>query len=172
MAWRFGFGWEAGMAILFTLFLVVIALIDFDTQMIHDDVVLPLLWIGLLMSVFDPPGSEVLFIPSSKAIVGAVIGYMSLWSVFWVFKLVTGKDGMGYGDFKLLAALGAWLGAEYLFTIIMMSAVVGSVVGILLIVIRGRDHQVPMPFGPFLAAAGWLTMLYGAQIKSLVPLPF
>ena len=172
VAWRFGFGWEAAMGILLTLFLVVITLIDFDHQLIPDSVVLPLLWIGLLMSVFEPVGATVLFIPSSKAIVGAVIGYLSLWSFYWLFKLVTGKEGMGYGDFKLLAALGAWLGAEYLFTIIMMSAVVGAVLGILLIVVRGRDRQVPMPFGPFLAAAGWLTMLFGPNIKNFLNLPF
>ena len=172
VAWRFGFGWEAAMGILLTLFLVVITLIDFDRQLIPDSVVLPLLWIGLSMSVFQPPGSEVLFISSREAIIGAVIGYLSLWTFYWLFKLATGKEGMGYGDFKLLAALGAWLGADYLFTIIIMSAVVGATLGILLIVLRGRDRQVPMPFGPFLATAGWITMLYGDAIKSFFNLPF
>jgi leader peptidase (prepilin peptidase)/N-methyltransferase len=172
VAWHFGFGWEALMGVVLTLFLMVIALIDFDTQYIPDSVVLPLLWIGLTMSLFEPAGSEVLFLSSRDAIIGAAIGYLSLWSFYWLFKLVTGKEGMGYGDFKLLAALGAWLGAQYLFTIIIMSAVVGAVLGILLIVIRGRDRQVPMPFGPFLAAAGWITMLYGDAIKSFFNLRF
>jgi leader peptidase (prepilin peptidase)/N-methyltransferase len=129
---------------------------------------LPLLWIGLGMSVFNPlPGSETLFIASGDAIIGAIAGYLSLWTVYQLFKLATGKEGMGYGDFKLLAALGAWLGWQALPVIILMSAIVGAVVGISLIVFRGRDRQIPMPFGPFLAAAGWITMLWGEQIKNL-----
>jgi leader peptidase (prepilin peptidase)/N-methyltransferase len=173
VAWRFGFGWEAGMAIILTMCLVVISLIDFDTQFIPDSIVLPLLWAGLLMSLFYPqPGAEVLFIPSADAIIGAALGYLSLWSFYWLFKIVTGKEGMGYGDFKLLGALGAWLGYQSLFTIIMMSAVVGAVLGIALIVVRGRDRQVPMPFGPFLASAGWLVMMFGDTIKSVLNLPF
>ena len=128
---------------------------------------------GSTMSLFSPvEGSQVLFISPHDAIIGAMAGYLSLWSVYWLFKLVTGKEGMGHGDFKLLAALGAWLGYQNLFTIIMMSAVVGAIVGLALIVFRGRDHQVPMPFGPFLAAAGWVTMLYGNSIQRLLGLPF
>ena len=173
VAWRFGFGWEAIMSIVLTLMLVPITMIDFDHQLIPDSIVLPLLWIGLGMSLFHPlPGSEVLFISSREAIIGAIAGYLTLWSFYWAFKLITGKDGMGYGDFKLLAALGAWLGYQYLFTIIIMSAVVGATLGIALIVFRGRDRQVPMPFGPFLAAAGWITMLYGDAIKTFFKLPF
>ncbi len=173
VAWRFGFGWEAIMGIVLTLFLVVITMIDYDHQLIPDSVVLPLVWIGLLMTLFHPmPGADVLFIPSRDAIIGAVAGYLSLWSFYWLFKLVTGKEGMGYGDFKLLAALGAWLGYQYLFTIIMMSAIVGAVLGIGLIVLRGRDSQLPLPFGPFLAAAGWLVMLFGEQIQGVLRLPF
>jgi leader peptidase (prepilin peptidase)/N-methyltransferase len=126
------------------------------------------MWIGLGMSVFNPlAGSETLFISSGDAIIGAIAGYLSLWSVYQLFKLVTGKEGMGYGDFKLLAALGAWLGWQALPVIILLSAIVGAVVGITLIVFRGRDRQIPMPFGPFLAAAGWITMLWGEQIKNL-----
>ena len=173
VAWRFGFGWEAIMGIVLTLTLVPITMIDFDHQLIPDSIVLPLLWIGLGMSLFHPlPGSDVLFISSREAIIGAIAGYLTLWSFYWAFKLITGKEGMGYGDFKLLAALGAWLGYQYLFTIIIMSAVVGALLGIGLIVFRGRDRQVPMPFGPFLAAAGWITMLYGDAIKNLFKLPF
>ena len=161
------------MAIVMTLFLVPITVIDFDRYLIPDSLVYPLLWIGLAMSLWHPfPGADVLFIAPREAIVGALAGYLSLWTFYWLFKLITGKEGMGHGDFKLLAALGAWLGYQYLFTIIIMSAVVGAVLGIALIVFRGRDHQVPMPFGPFLAGAGWLTMLWGDWIKDAFNLPF
>lgn len=173
VAWRFGATWQGLMAIVLTLFLVPITMIDFDRCLIPDSIVLPLLWIGLGMTLWHPlPGADVLFIAPSEAIIGAIAGYLSLWTFYWLFKLATGKEGMGYGDFKLLAALGAWLGYQYLFTIIIMSAVVGASLGIALIVFRGRDHQVPMPFGPFLAGAGWLTMLFGDAIKGFFNLPF
>ena len=166
-AWRFGFGPEAIMAIFMTLMLVPITMIDADHQLIPDSIVFPLLWVGLLMSLWHPVASaDVLFIEPREAIIGAAVGYLSLWSVYWLFKIVTGKEGMGYGDFKLLAALGAWLGWQALPMIILMSAVVGAAFGILMIALRGRDRSVPMPFGPFLAAAGWITMLYGDAIKS------
>jgi len=166
VAWRFGFGPEGIMAIVMTLALVPITMIDADHQLIPDSIVYPLLWIGLGMSLWHPlPDANVLFIAPDRAIVGALAGYLSLWSVYWLFKLVTGKEGMGHGDFKLLAALGAWLGWQSLPTIILMSAVVGATFGIGMIVLRGRDRSVPMPFGPFLAAAGWITMLYGAEIR-------
>ncbi len=155
------------MGIALTFALVPITMIDFDHQLIPDSIVLPLLWVGLIMSLVHPlPGSEVLFISPSDAIVGAMAGYLSLWSVYQLFRLITGKEGMGYGDFKLLAALGAWLGWQQLPIIILLSAVVGAVVGIALIVFRGRDRQVPIPFGPYLAAAGWISMLFGETIKS------
>lgn len=166
-AWHFGPGWEALMAIALTLTLVAITMIDTDTQLIPDAIVLPLMWAGLAMSLFHPlPGANTLFISPSDAIVGAMAGYLSLWSVFWLFKLVTGKDGMGYGDFKLLAALGAWLGWQQLPMIIMMSAVVGVIISISMIVFRGKDRTVPIPFGPYLASAGWITMLFGETIKN------
>ena len=165
-AWRFGFGWEAVMAIVMTCALVAISLIDIDHQLIPDSIVLPLMWIGLLMSLAAPmAGADTLFVSPSDAIIGAAAGYLSLWSVYQAFKLVTGKEGMGYGDFKLLAALGAWLGPwPALPMIILLSAVVGAVTGIAMIVLRGRDRQLPIPFGPYLAAAGWITMLYGETI--------
>jgi leader peptidase (prepilin peptidase)/N-methyltransferase len=164
-AWRFGFGWEALMAIVLTCFLVAISLIDADHQIIPDSTVYPLLWLGLIMSLFHPlPGTDRLFIAPRDAIAGAAAGYLSLWSVYQLFKLVTGKEGMGYGDFKLLAALGAWLGWRALPLIILLSAVVGALVGIALIVFRGRDRQVPIPYGPYLAAAGWIAMLWGDAI--------
>jgi leader peptidase (prepilin peptidase)/N-methyltransferase len=167
VAWHFGPGWEALMAIAFTLVLVSISMIDADTQLIPDSIVLPLMWLGLAMSLFHPlPGANTLFIAPQDAIVGAMAGYLTLWSIFWLFKLVTGKDGMGYGDFKLLAALGAWLGWQQLPMIIMMSAVVGVVVNITLILLRGKDRSTPIPFGPYLAAAGWITMIWGELIKN------
>ncbi len=173
VAWHFGFGWEALMGIVLTLFLVPITMIDFDHCLIPDSIVYPLLWIGLGMSLYHPlAGADTLFIPPGDAIIGAIAGYMVLWTFYWAFKLITGKDGMGHGDFKLLAALGAWLGYQYLFTIVIMSAVVGAALGIALIVFKGRDHQIPMPFGPFLAAAGWAVMLYGDELKALFRLPF
>ncbi len=166
-AWHFGFGWEALMAIVLTLFLIPITMIDYDTQLIPDATVYPLLWTGLLMSVFHPlPGADTLFISPTDAIIGTVAGYLSLWSVFWLFKIVTGKDGMGYGDFKLLAALGAWLGWQALPTIILLSAVVGAVLNIGLILFKGRDRSQPIPFGPYLAGAGWITMIWGEQLKN------
>jgi leader peptidase (prepilin peptidase)/N-methyltransferase len=167
VAWHFGPGWEALMAITLTIVLVAISMIDADTQLIPDSIVLPLMWLGLAMSLFHSvTGANTLFIAPSEAIVGAMAGYLTLWSVFWLFKLVTGKDGMGYGDFKLLAALGAWLGWQALPMVIMMSAVVGVVVNVTLIVARGKDRSIPIPFGPYLAAAGWITMIWGETIKN------
>jgi len=166
-AWRFGFGWEALMAIGLTCALVAISMIDYDHQLIPDSIVIPLVWIGLAMSVFHPlPGADSLFVSPVDSIIGAMAGYLSLWSVYKLFKMVTGKEGMGYGDFKLLAALGAWLGLDAVPIIILMSAVVGAIVGIGLILFRGRDRALPIPFGPYLAAAGWITMLYGDTIKN------
>jgi leader peptidase (prepilin peptidase) / N-methyltransferase len=164
-AWRFGFGLEAAAAVLLTFALIAISVIDFDHQIIPDSISLPLIWIGLFLSLFHPfAGADVLFVDPKTAIVGAVAGYLALWSVYHVFRLVTGKEGMGYGDFKLLAALGAWLGWQMLPLIILLSAVVGAIVGISMIVIRRHDRNVPIPFGPYLAAAGWIAMLYGREI--------
>jgi leader peptidase (prepilin peptidase)/N-methyltransferase len=165
-AWRFGVGWEALMAVVLTFTLVPISMIDAETQLIPDSIVLPLLWIGLGMSLFYPVvGSDTLFISPRDAIVGAMAGYLSLWSVYQLFKMITGKEGMGYGDFKLLAALGAWLGWQQLPMIILMSAVVGALVGLGLMALRNHDRGTPIPFGPYLAAAGWVTMLWGDSIQ-------
>ncbi len=166
-AWRFGASWEALMAVVMTLALVPIAMIDADTQLIPDSIVLPLMWLGLAMSLFHPmEGAQTLFIAPQEAIVGAMAGYLSLWSIYQLFKIVTGKEGMGYGDFKLLAVLGAWLGWQQLPLIILMSAVVGAIVGISMMVFRKHERSVPIPFGPYLAAAGWITMLWGDTIKA------
>ncbi|MGI9202714.1 MAG: prepilin peptidase [Woeseiaceae bacterium] len=165
VAWRFGFGWEAVAAIGLTWMLIAISVIDIDHQLIPDSMSLPLLWAGLGMSLFYPmEGARYLFVDPSTAIVGALAGYLSLWSIYHIFRLITGKEGMGYGDFKLLGALGAWLGWKMLPVIILMSAVVGAVVGILLIVTRGHERNVPIPFGPYLAAAGWIALLWGPAI--------
>ncbi|MBT8144650.1 MAG: A24 family peptidase, partial [Gammaproteobacteria bacterium] len=167
-AWRFGASWEAIMAIGMTLALVPVAMIDADTQLIPDSIVLPLMWVGLAMSLCHPlAGADTLFIAPPDAIIGAMAGYLSLWSIYWLFKLITGKEGMGYGDFKLLAALGAWLGWQQLPMIILMSAAVGAVVGISLMVFRKHERSIPIPFGPYLAAAGWITMLWGEKIRAL-----
>ena len=166
-AWHFGAGIEALMAIVLAVTLIAIAMIDADTQLIPDSIVLPLMWVGLSMSLFHPlSGAGTLFISPSDAIIGALAGYLSLWSVFWLFKLITGKDGIGYGDFKLLAALGAWLGWQQLPIVIMMSAVVGIAINVTLIVFQGKDRSVPIPFGPYIAAAGWITMLWGETIRN------
>ena len=164
-AWRFGFGIEAACAVLLTFALITISVIDIDHQLIPDSISLPLVWIGLFFSLFHPvAGAEVLFVDPKTAIVGALAGYLSLWSVYHLFRLLTGKEGMGYGDFKLLAALGAWLGWQMLPLIILLSAVVGAFVGISMIVFRRHDRNIPIPFGPYLAAAGWIAMLWGSEI--------
>ena len=167
VAWRFGFGWETAAAVVMTWALIAISVIDIDHQIIPDSISLPLIWAGLFLSLFHPvAGAEILFIDATTAIAGGLAGYLSLWSIYHLFRLLTGKEGMGYGDFKLLAALGAWLGWQMLPLIILLSAAVGAVVGISLIAFKRHDRSVPIPFGPYLAAAGWIAMLYGPQIIS------
>ncbi|MCP5163029.1 MAG: prepilin peptidase [Hahellaceae bacterium] len=151
----------AGLAGLFMVWtLITLTMIDFDTQLLPDSMTLPLLWSGLILNFYGT------FTTLEAALWGAVAGYLSLWSVYWLFKLLTGKEGMGYGDFKLLAALGAWLGWQQLPAIILLSSLVGAVVGIALIIFQGRDKSIPIPFGPYLAAAGWLAMLWGQDITN------
>ncbi|MFQ5982143.1 MAG: prepilin peptidase [Woeseiaceae bacterium] len=165
VAYRFGFGWESAAAILLTWGLIAISVIDIEHQIIPDSICLPLLWIGLTLSLFHPvAGAEVLFVGPNSAIIGALAGYLSLWCVYQLFRLMTGKEGMGYGDFKLLAVLGAWLGWQMLPLIILLSAFVGAAVGITMIAFKRHDRNVPIPFGPYLAAAGWIAMLYGERI--------
>ena len=159
VAWKLGFGWPAAAALLFTWILLAASIIDFRHQLLPDDLVLPLLWLGLLAALFR------LFADLPSAVIGAMAGYLSLWSVYQVFRLLTGKEGMGHGDFKLLAALGAWAGWQYLVTIVILSSVVGAIFGLALILFRGRDRQIPMPFGPFLATAGWIALLWGEAIN-------
>jgi leader peptidase (prepilin peptidase) / N-methyltransferase len=162
VAWHFGFGVPAACGLLITWTLIALTGIDIDRQLLPDSMTLPLVWAGLLAAVIAGPiaGSS-LPVSAHDAIIGAAAGYVSLWLVFHAFRLVTGKEGMGYGDFKLFAALGAWLGWKLLPLIILLSAATGAVLGILMILLRGRDRAAPMPFGPYLAAAGWIAMMYG-----------
>ena len=167
VAWHFGFGAPAACALLVTWALIALTGIDIDHQLLPDNITLPLMWAGLVAAVALGPLSGVALPVSAKdAIIGAAAGYTSLWLVFHTFKLVTGKEGMGYGDFKLFAALGAWLGWKLLPMIIVLSAATGAFLGILMIVLQGRDRRTPMPFGPYLAAAGWLAMMYGDSLLS------
>lgn len=154
----FGYGPQLLGALLMIWALIALTGIDIDTQLLPDAITLPLLWLGLLFNLFG------VFTDLESAVIGAMAGYLILWSVFWLFKLVTGKEGMGYGDFKLLAALGAWFGWQALPMIILLSSLVGAVIGIGLIVARGQGREVPMPFGPYLAGAGLLTLFLGEQI--------
>ena len=160
-ALHFGYSLQTVAALGFTWALIALFLIDFDHQILPDSITLPLLWTGLLLSLFN------LFVDSHNSIVGAIAGYLALWTIFHAFKLLTGKEGMGYGDFKLLGALGAWVGWQSLPVVILFSSVVGAAIGITLMLFKGRDHSQPMPFGPFLAAAGWMTLLWGNDIISL-----
>jgi leader peptidase (prepilin peptidase)/N-methyltransferase len=162
VAWHFGFGIAAACGLGVTWALIALTGIDVDHQLLPDGITLPLMWAGLLAAVIVGPISGTQIPVSARdAIIGAAAGYVSLWLVFHAFRLVTGKEGMGFGDFKLFAALGAWLGWKLLPLVILLSAATGAVLGILMIVLRGRDRSAPMPFGPYLAAAGWIAMMYG-----------
>jgi len=164
-AWHFGFGAAACCAVTITWALIALTGIDMDHQLLPDTITLPLLWAGLLAAIAIGPAPGVaLPVAPKDAIIGAAAGYLSLWAVFHAFRLLTGKEGMGYGDFKLFAALGAWMGWKILPLVILLAAGTGACFGILMIVLRGRDRAAPMPFGPYLAAAGWLAMLYGPQL--------
>ncbi|WP_274610230.1 prepilin peptidase [Pseudomonas sp. TH21] len=158
VAWHFGFGWQAAALMLLSCGLLAMSLIDADHQLLPDVLVLPLLWLGLIVNSFG------LFTTLPDALWGAVIGYLSLWSVFWLFKLATGKDGMGHGDFKLLALLGAWGGWQILPMTLLMSSLVGVFCGLILMRMRKAQASTPMPFGPYLAIAGWIALLWGGQI--------
>ena len=159
--WQFGAGWKGLAACAFLWTLLALAFIDADTQLLPDDLTLPLLWGGLLANLFG------LFVPLASAVVGAIAGYLVLWVVYWLFKLIRGKEGMGYGDFKLLAALGAWLGWSMLPQIVLVSSVLGAAGGILTIVLKGRDKTVPMPYGPWLAGAGGIALFFGPAINAM-----
>lgn len=156
--WHFGPTLQAAGALLLVWALIALAAIDLDTQLLPDSITLPLLWLGLAFNLYST------YVDLSSAVIGAMAGYLALWSIFWLFKLATGKEGMGYGDFKLLAALGAWLGWQMLPTVILLSSVVGATVGITLIVASRHGRNVPIPFGPYLAAAGGIALFWGPQL--------
>jgi leader peptidase (prepilin peptidase)/N-methyltransferase len=160
VAWRLGPGWESLLALTFTWILIALAGIDIDEKLLPDAITLPLLWLGLIVSLWSFPA----FTDMRSAIIGAAGGYLSLWLLFHLFRLITGKEGMGYGDFKLLAALGAWYGWQMLPLTVLLSTVVGAVVGVALIITGRRDRQTAIPFGPYLAAAGWISLLWGNDI--------
>jgi leader peptidase (prepilin peptidase)/N-methyltransferase len=165
MTLALGWYFDASLALLgaalLTWSLVALTMIDIDHQLLPDDITLPLMWLGLLLNLFGT------YVSISDAVLGAMLGYLSLWSVYWLFKLVTGKEGMGYGDFKLLAALGAWLGWQAIPMIILLSSVVGAIVGLGLMAATRRGKDVPIPFGPYLAMAGWIALLWGDQLMAI-----
>jgi len=158
VSWHFGLGWPLLGALLLSWTLIALTLIDFDHQLLPDNMTLPLLWLGLLFSIFQ------VYTDIQSSLIGAMIGYLFLWSVYWGFKLLTGKEGMGYGDFKLFAALGAWFGWQSLLLILLLSSVVGASIGITLILLRGHDKNIPIPFGPYLACAGWVYLMWGSSL--------
>lgn len=158
VAWNFGFGLTAAGAMMLTWALIALSFIDFEHTLLPDNITLPFLWVGLGFNFFD------VFTSLESAVLGAVAGYLALWSVYHLFKLLTGKEGMGYGDFKLLAVLGAWLGWQVLPVIILVSSIVGACVGLSLIALRSHDRDIPIPFGPYLAVAGWIAMLWGHDL--------
>ncbi|HKE44370.1 MAG TPA: A24 family peptidase [Steroidobacteraceae bacterium] len=164
-AWRFGLSWELGAALAFTWSLIALSGIDLDHQLLPDSITLPLLWLGLLLSLAYR-GDSSFSIPADprSSIIGAAAGYLSLWSVYHLFRLLTGKEGMGFGDFKLFAVFGAWFGWQMLLPIILMAAATGAVVGIALLLLKRHGRDVPIPFGPYLAAAGWIALLWGPQL--------
>jgi leader peptidase (prepilin peptidase) / N-methyltransferase len=160
LAWFFDLSPALLGAALLTWLLIVLTVIDIDHQLLPDDITLPLLWMGLLFNL------SATYVSLSDAVIGAMAGYLILWSIYWIFRLLTGKEGMGYGDFKLLAALGAWLGWQALPLIILLSSLVGAVCGIALMIIKRRGKDIPIPFGPYLAMAGWIALLWGEDIMS------
>lgn len=155
---RFGFGWQGFGAMVFTCFLIALSGIDLRTQLLPDQLTLPLMWLGLIAAVDN------LYIAAKPAVIGAVVGYLSLWVVWWLFKQITGKEGMGHGDFKLLAAIGAWTGLAGILPTVLLSSLVGAIIGSIWLAAKGRDKATPIPFGPYLAVAGWIIFFWGEQL--------
>ncbi len=155
---RFGFGWQGFGAMVFTGFLISLSGIDLRTQLLPDQLTLPLMWLGLIAAVDN------LYIAAKPAVIGAVVGYLSLWVVWWLFKQITGKEGMGHGDFKLLAAIGAWTGLSGILPTVLLSSLVGAILGSIWLAAKGRDKATPIPFGPYLAVAGWIIFFWGDEL--------
>ncbi|ROH86347.1 prepilin peptidase [Pseudomethylobacillus aquaticus] len=162
VAWQFGWGWQMLTAWLFLWALIALTFIDLDTYLLPDSITLPLLWLGLLINLGGSGYTDL-----HSAVIGAAAGYLSLWSVYWLFKLIRGKEGMGYGDFKLCAAIGAWFGWQVLPAVILLSSLIGAVVGILLLVTSRQNSQTPIAFGPYLALAGLATLLWSDTLAML-----
>ena len=160
IAWHFGFSWQTLAGLFFTWALIAMSMIDIDHQLLPDSITLPFIWLGLAASLVP------LFATSHDAIIGGIVGYLSLWLVFQTFKLVTGKEGMGFGDFKLLSLLGAWMGWQAIPGIILLSSLVGAVTGVIMLSVQKKDSQTPIPFGPYLAAAGWISLLWGEELRN------
>lgn len=161
VAWHFGFSWAGFGALILTWSLIALTFIDLDHQLLPDKITLPLVWLGLLFNLFGQ------FSDLTSSVIGAMAGYLVLWSIYHLFRLITGKEGMGYGDFKLLAALGAWMGWQYLPMIVLLSSLVGAVVGISLVLLKNHQRDIPIPFGPYLAAAGWIALIWGDKLNQL-----
>jgi len=161
VAYQLGGQIETLFALILTWTLIALSGIDYDHQLLPDNITLPVLWLGLFLSLFN------IFTDPTSSIIGAIAGYLVLWSIYQLFKLLTGKEGMGYGDFKLLALFGAWLGWQYLPLIILLSSLAGAIIGVALIIFLGRDKSIPIPFGPYLAIAGWIALLWGEQLNTL-----
>ena len=161
VVWKYGFSIQSLGAVIFTWYLIALSGIDIKTQYLPDNMTLPLLWLGIILNIFST------YTDLTSSVLGAIFGYLSLWLVFHIFKFITGKEGMGYGDFKLLAALGAWMGWQLLPLIILLSSAVGAIIGITMIVTKLQERSKPIPFGPYLAVAGWIAMLYGEQLMGL-----
>ena len=161
VAWHFGYSPQTVFALALTWSLITLSFIDIDHQLLPDNITLPVLWLGLLLSLFG------FFTDTNASIIGAIAGYTALWAVYHLFKLITGKEGMGYGDFKLLALFGAWLGWQYLPVIILLSSLVGAIIGVAMIIFAKHDHNTPIPYGPYLAIAGWIALLWGNDLNQL-----
>jgi len=157
-AWHFGFGWTLLISLVLISYLVAMSFIDIDHQILPDVMTLPLIWLALICAF------QSIFVPLQEAVLGAIVGYLALWSIYWLFKLITGKEGMGHGDFKLLAAIGAFVGVQGVGLVVILSAGVGAIIGGLMIAIQGKDKGTKIPFGPYLAVAGWITLLWGDVI--------
>jgi leader peptidase (prepilin peptidase)/N-methyltransferase len=165
VAWKFGFGWPALAALVLTWYLIALTFIDVDHQLLPDNLTLPLLWLGVFVSLWGPAAdSATIPVDLRSSVIGAIAGYVSLWAVYQTFRLITGKEGMGYGDFKLFAALGAWLGYQMLLPIILIAASVGAVCGIIILSRNRQGHETPIWFGPFLATAGWIMLMFGNEL--------